>query len=134
MDATDPLYPGLFQTSASFTALPATLWTGGPTPYAASQGSHIEMILRSLDGPPDGELGFWEENEEATQTTRRFALPTGTRNGTNQFNLSEGITVPEYDPYGHIHGRRFTATQPGLYTLGVQLVDTSTLEIGRAHV
>ena len=46
---------------------------------------------------------------------------------TNQFNLSEGITVPEYDPYGHIHGRRFTATQPGLYTLGVQLVDTSTL-------
>lgn len=125
MDATDALYPKLYQTSASFVALPATLWTGGPTPYAAEPGSHIEMVLRSIEGPAGGEFTLWEENEEGTSTTKRFSLRSGVRDGTNRFSLSEGITFPEYDPFGHIHGRRFTASKPGLYTLGVQLVDTS---------
>ena len=126
MNRGDPLYPNLYQTAASFTALPATIWTGGPTPYAAEQGAYIEMILVSTEGPAGGEIALWEENEEATVTTRKFTLPSGTFNGTNRINLSEGITIPDPDPFGHIHGRRFTANKPGLYTLGVQLIDTST--------
>ena len=27
-------------------------------------------------------------------------------------------------PFGHIHGRRFTANKPGLYTVGFQFIDT----------
>ena len=33
---------------------------------------------------------------------------------------------PSADPYGHIHGRRFTLSKPGLYTLGLQLLDGSS--------
>jgi len=130
MEEGDPLYPGMYQTSASFIALPSSPWTGGPTRFAAEPGSYIEMIIRSVTGPAGGEIAFWEENEEATQTTRRFGLRSGQEGGTNRFNLSEGVTFPEYDPFGHIHGRRFTATKSGLYTVGVQLIDTSTLGPG----
>ncbi len=126
----DPLYPSLYQTSASFIALPSSPWTGGPTSFAAEPGSHIEMIIRSVQGPAGGEIGFWEENEEGTETRKTFAVPSGEMSGTNRFNLSEGITFPEYDPFGHIHGRRFTANKSGLYTVGVQLIDTSTFGPG----
>jgi hypothetical protein len=134
MNDLDPLYPGLHQTAASFAALPATIWTGGPTPFAAEQDAYIEMKIISVQGPPGAEFSFWSENEEATQTTKVFSIPTGTLNGTNQFNLSEGILVPEPDPFGHIHGRRFTASKPGLYTVGVQLIDTSTTGPGGGPV
>jgi hypothetical protein len=125
MNNKDRLYPGLYQTAASFTALPATLWTGGPTPYAAEQGAYIEMVLLSVQGPPGGEIAFWEETEDGSATTKMFGLPVGTTNSTRRFNLSEGIEFPDPDPFGHIHGRRFTASKPGLYTVGVQLIDTS---------
>lgn len=130
MENDDPLYPGLYQTSASFIALPSSPWTGGPTPYAAQPGTYIEMIIRSVEGPAGGEIGFWVENEEGTQTRKQFAVRSGQSGATNMFNLSEGVTFPEYDPFGHIHGRRFTANKAGLYTVGVQLVDTSTLGPG----
>ena len=55
-----------------------------------------------------------------------FAIPVGTSNGTNQFNLSESDGSPGSDPYGHIHGRTFTASKPGLYTLGCRILDTSS--------
>jgi hypothetical protein len=54
-----------------------------------------------------------------------FAVPVGTVAGTNAFPLSENEGEPGADPYGHIHGRRFTATLPGLYTVGFQVFDTS---------
>jgi hypothetical protein len=130
MEDNDPLYPGLYQTSASFIALPSSPWTGGPTPFAAQPGTHIEMIIRSVEGPAGGEIGFWVENEEATETRKQFVVRSGQSGSTNRFNLSEGVTFPEYDPFGHIHGRRFTATKSGLYTVGVQLIDTSTLGPG----
>jgi hypothetical protein len=134
MNDGDPLYPGLFQTDVTFIALPATIWTGGPTPYSAELGAYIEMKLISLQGPPGGEFSMWEENEDATQTAKKFTMPVGTTYSTNQFNLSEGITNPEPDPFGHVHGRRFTANKPGLYTLGVQLIDTSTAGPGGGSV
>jgi len=51
MEDDDPLYPSLYQTSASFISLPSSPWTGGPTSFAAEPGSHIEMVIRSVQGP-----------------------------------------------------------------------------------
>lgn len=120
------LYPNLFHTDVTFAALPGTLWTGGPSPGAAAPGAFIEAKIVSVSGPPGGQFGFWQENEDATATTELFSISVGASNGTNRFQISEGITYPELDPFGHIHGRRFTANKPGLYTVGFQLVDTST--------
>jgi hypothetical protein len=131
MPDTDPLYPGLYQSDVTLVALPATLWTGGPAPGCAAQGAYIEAIVKSVTGPPGGEMGFWLESEDGITTTELFTVPIGTSDGTNQFNLTEGepgigVDTPDGpDPFGHIHGRRFTANKPGLYTVGFQFIDTS---------
>jgi hypothetical protein len=119
------MYPNLYQTDVTFASLPGTLWTGGPAPGAAAPGAFLEAVIVSVQGPPDGVIGFWQDDEEATPHLR-FSVPVGATKGTNRFEVSEGITFPELDPYGHIHGRRFTANLPGLYTVGFQLIDTST--------
>jgi hypothetical protein len=119
-------YPGLYQSATTFSALPATIFTGGPSPNAAALGTYVELRFVSLQGPPGGALAVWDENINPLQPTAMFTLPVGAANGTNRFNLSEGNPFdPESDPYGHIHGRRITVTKPGLYTLGLQLVDTA---------
>ena len=119
-------YPGLYQTATTFVSLPATIFNGGPAPYAASLGAYLEMKFVSLQGPAGGSLTLWDENTDPQHPQVMFTVPVGTRNGTNQYNLSEGDpSDPESDPYGHIHGRRFTCDKPGLYTVGLQLVDTS---------
>jgi len=135
-DPNVPLYPGLYQSDVSFTSLPATIFTGGPSIYAAEYGSYVELIVRSVQGPPGGVIGFWQENDEfeATSTINLFSIPVGTLNSTNRFSLTQ---LPEEggwenDPYGHFHGRRFSANRPGLYTVGVQLIDTSRAGPGGA--
>jgi len=123
----DPvLYPGLYHSDVTFAALPATLWTGGPAPNAAALGAFIVARVVSVAGPPGGEFSLWQENEEASHTQKVFTIPAGTTNTGHYFNVSEGITFPEPDPFGHIHGRRFTATKPGLYTVGFQMLDISS--------
>jgi len=131
------LYPGLYQSDATFAALPATLCAGGPAPNCAALGTYIEARLVSVTGPKGGEIGFWQENEDATETTKVFSVPSGT-SSTNRFNVSEGFTFTPFpdcgidpdghnpDPFGHIHGRRFTANKLGLYIVGFQLIDTAT--------
>lgn len=121
------LYPGLYQSATTFSALPATIFTGGPSANAAALGTYIELRFVSLQGPAGGALTIWDENINPLQPTEMFTIPVGATSGTNRFNLSEGDPFdPESDPYGHIHGRRFTLNQPGLYTLGLQLVDTAS--------
>jgi len=112
---------GLYQGGITFTALPATINTGGPAFGHAALGSFLELEMVSLEGPEDGELGFWEFGDAAP----RFTLDTGDLSGTNRFDLSEGEGLPGDDPYGHIHGRSFTASRAGLYSLGVRLLDRS---------
>lgn len=120
------LYPGLYQTVTTFSALPATIFTGGPSPYAAALGSYIELRFVSLQGPPGGVLTVWNENDDPAHPSVMVSLPVGVTNGAGQYNLSEGDPLdPESDPYGHIHGRRLTLNKPGLYVVGLQLVDTS---------
>lgn len=123
------LYPNLYQTDVTFASLPGSLWTGGPAPGAAAPGAFLEVVVVSVQGPAGGEIGFWQEDEEAVPSLR-FRVPVGTTNGINRFAISEGIDFPELDPFGHIHGRRFTSAKPGLYTLGLQLIDTSTAGAG----
>lgn len=129
------LYPGLYQTATTFSALPATIFTGGPSPNAAALGTYIELRFVSLQGPPGGALTIWDENINPLQPTALFTISVGATNGTNRFNLSEGDpSDPESDPYGHIHGRRFTLNKPGLYTLGLQLLDTANNRAGGGPV
>jgi hypothetical protein len=124
MAAGDSLYPGLFSSDATFVSLPATLPAGGPAPNCAAIGASIEAQMISVSGPEGGEISLWQENEDATATTKLFTLPAGTGDGTNRFNVTDPVAAP--DPFGHIHGRRFTANKLGLYTVGFQLFDTST--------
>ena len=117
-----PIYFG--GSDVTFTGLAATLNNGGPDPSAALPGTRIEMIFESVQGPTGASLSFWDSFDgffDATEIT--FSVPTGTTNGTQLTLLSENDGSPGADPYGHIHGRKFSADRPGLYTVGVRLVD-----------
>ena len=110
----------------TFTALPATLDNGGPSAAAALPGTRIRVVVESLEGPPGGTLSFWDSFDgffEATEIT--FTVPVGTTQGTETFYLSENDGSPGADPYGHIHGRRWSASLPGLYTAGLRLLDVT---------
>lgn len=109
----------------TFTSLPATLNNGGPDPSAALPGTHVEMIFESVQGPAGGAFSCWDSFDgffDATEIT--FSVPSGSTGGTNRFILSENDGSPGVDPYGHIHGRKFSVNRPGIYTVGVRLVDT----------
>jgi len=128
-----PIYLG--GTDVTFTSLAATPDNGGPDPRAALPGSHVEMILVSVTGPAAGALSFWDSFDgffEATEIT--FSMPTATTNGAYPIALSENDGSAGADPYGHIHGRKFSANVPGLYTAGFRLVDTSVNGAGGGPV
>lgn len=129
----------------SFVALPATLDNGGPDSQAPALGSQIRLRFVSCAGPVGGSFGVWDipglEQADFTDfpepdpsTTLTFSLPTGTINGTNTILLSMNHGEPGVDPFGHIHGRVFSATVPGLYTIGVQLIDTSANGAGNGPI
>ncbi|MBL9174880.1 MAG: hypothetical protein JNL10_15185, partial [Verrucomicrobiales bacterium] len=96
-------------------------------PFHPVLGTHVEAIVETVDGPQGGEFGFWEtpgDEEPATQLT--FSVPVGETQGTRHFPVSENDGSPDADPYGHFHGRVFSATEPGIYRIGFRFVDTST--------
>jgi hypothetical protein len=111
----------------SFTALASTLDNGGPAFGHAANGAVLQLQFVSLSGPPGGVFGVQtQEVGNPSLYLPAFSLPVGTTNGTNLLRLSENDGSPGADPYGHIHGRTFTATKPGLYTLGCRILDTSS--------
>jgi hypothetical protein len=114
-------YAGYYHGGLTLSVLPATANAGGPDPRAPAPGAFIEAGIAGVEGPSGGEFGFWEA--EAPAPTERVAVG-GTGVGTWAISDSDGS--PGSDPFGHIHGRRFTATEPGLYRVGFFLVDTST--------
>jgi hypothetical protein len=110
----------------SFTALPSTLNNGGPAPGHSADGAFLQLQFVSMTGPSGGEFGVWmQEAGNPSISFPLFTVPVGRTNGTNLIALSESDGSPGSDPYGHIHGRTFTATLPGLYTVGCRLIDTS---------
>lgn len=123
-------HAGLYQGGITFTALPASYDTGGPAFGHAALGSQIALQVVSAQGPRQAEFGMWEFG----QSSPEFTIATETVDGTNQFLLSEDDGSPGTDPFGHIHGRRFTATKPGLYTLGFRIRDVSSNGTGGSPV
>ncbi len=117
---------GLYRGSVTFTALASTLDFGGPAFDHAAPGAHLELVVESVVGPPGGAFGFWEGAGEEEGSVLTFEVPAAAADSTNRFSLSENSGQPGEDPYGHVHGRVFSVTRPGLYTVGLRIVDTST--------
>jgi hypothetical protein len=87
------------------------------------------MRVVSVQGPADGVFSFWET--DATSPTN--IVPVGGKN-TKSWHISENDGSPGSDPYGHVHGRRFAMTKPGLYVIGFQFFDASSNGIGGGPV
>lgn len=120
-------YAGFFQGNITLTALAATADHAGPALNAPALGSFIQAQLVSVDGPAGGAFAFWENGA----TTPAISLNCGaTGTAMAMWKLTESDGSPGSDPYGHFHGRRFTATKPGVYTIGFKLFDTSTNGVG----
>lgn len=95
-------------------------------PRAAAPGSFLQMSIVSVSGPEGGSFQFWEGG--ATVPTFSYASGYAATTPDLFFALSDasaGAGTVGGDPYGHLHGRRFTTTTPGEYLVGFQLFDTS---------
>ncbi|HMJ88690.1 MAG TPA: hypothetical protein VK530_02680 [Candidatus Acidoferrum sp.] len=115
-------YSNYFQQNITLTAR-ALNAAGVPEPFAASAGTDIWASIETVEGPAGGEFAFWEEG--ATGPTIRV-LSGGTN--TSMFRLTSLTTLvsPTSDPFGHNHGRRFTATKAGIYKVAFKAWDRST--------
>jgi hypothetical protein len=109
-----------------FTSLPVEPDNGGPHENAPLPGALIVLRVVNVDGPKGGSLSMWDSDGDFIAEEITFTVPVGTTNSAHQFFLSEGDGSPGSDPYGHIHGRRFSVDRPGLYTVSFQMVDLST--------
>jgi hypothetical protein len=118
-------------TFAGYYFTPGVTFTGVGTGLgsAAAPGTQIRLRFVSVAGPEGGSFGVWDvpgfNPSEAESTSLAFSVPVGTTNGTNSILISENDGTAGADPYGHIHGRNFTATRPGLYVVGMQLYDAA---------
>jgi hypothetical protein len=128
-------YANLYQGNISLTALHSVDPLGNPQPGGPAPGSFIVAEVVSVKGPAGGAFQFWDTN---STTQPSFSAPVGTENGSFRFDLTDpniqGAGQPGGDPFGHIHGRRFTVTKPGLYTVGWRAVDTSANGAAGANI
>lgn len=130
-------YAGYYQGAITLTAVHALAGTdasGVPYvahPQAAAPGAFLQYAIVSVEGPSGGSFQYWEEGAAAPT----FSYSSGYLAGTtpNLIALSDtslGAGTPGGDPYGHLHGRRFSTTTSGEYTVGFQVVDTSANGVG----
>ncbi|GEM_PF-2106817 len=118
-------YTGYYEGGITPTALATTAINGGPEPQASAPGSFIQMSIVKATGPVGGKFGFWESSAVAPT----LSLFPGDKSD-QLFPVSESDGSPGSDPFGHIHGRRLTATKPGVYTAWFQMFDTSANGVG----
>ena len=114
----------------TFSALAGTIPNGGPIPGYAAFGAQLAVQVASVEGPAGGSFAFWEGDGESDLGVITFSVPVGTTNGTDYLIISENNGAPGTDPYGHIHGREFTASAPGTYIVGFRVIDISTNGVG----
>ncbi len=128
--AADGPYGGYYHGNITMTVRAATPQRGGPEPQHPALGTEVSVELLSIVGPPGGVFGFWEAG--ASEPT--VSLSSG-ENGEARWLLSQNDGASGVDPFGHVHGRRFTATSPGIYTVSLRLHDESSngLEGGSLH-
>lgn len=113
--------------SFSFTALSDGQTESGAI-NPAHTGSDIWMEITAVTGPAGGNFGFWETGRTAEGDTPTMSFPANQPTGSFAFPVSEPLPwlLPEeQDPYGHIHGRAWTADKPGDYVVSCRLVDRS---------
>jgi len=125
-------YAGYYEGGITLTAVHALAGTdssGIPYvahPLAAAPGAFVQYAIVSVEGPDGGSFQFWEGGA----TTPTFSYSSGFQAGAAPdwialSDVATGAGQPGGDPYGHLHGRRFTTTTAGDYTVGFRLVDTS---------
>lgn len=120
------VYAGFYQGNVTFTVLPTTVDNGGPVANAPAPGSFIRVGITSVNGPAGGKFAFWEE--DATAPTYSFGVGYDAPSPTKLWDLSDaslGAGTAGADPFGHLHGRNFSATVAGDYVIGFRLFDTS---------
>jgi hypothetical protein len=120
--ATSGRYAGLYNSGPTLTALSSTA-AGG-----ASAGSFLTAEIVSVAGPAGALFSWWEGVDQGGGSSPLFSILTGGTGLSYQFALSDasaGAGLPGQDPFGHLHGRRFTTTTEGLYTVGFRVLDTS---------
>jgi len=134
--SSDPTYAGYYITTdvngLTFTAADSD---PGLNFNPISPGVQVCVRFVSVSGPPGGSFGVWDVanffvggdyNEDGNDSTMlTYDLLVGLTNGTNFIQISENDGSPGADPFGHIHGRQFSATKPGLYVVNVQAFDNS---------
>lgn len=121
-------WAGLMSSSSpTFTALAQTTNNGAtPSPFAAAYGSFEQLRLESvLSGPAGGTFSFWEEGSLSPTHSLLVGTSVGSGNLFPLSNAEIGAGNPGVDPYGHLHGRRYAADLPGVYTVGFRILDTS---------
>ena len=92
----------------------------------AHTGAWIWAEIVSVSGPSGANFGFWEEDWSFSNDTPTRSFATNQPTGNYSFVLSEGFDDAGEDPFGHIHGRSWTADKPGVYVVGIRFVDLST--------
>jgi len=134
--SSDPNYAGYYiTTDVNGITFTATDSDPGLNYDPICRGVQVCLRFVAVAGPPGGSFGVWdvseffvgddynEEGNDAPSLT--YNLPVGLTNGPNSIQISENDGSAGADPFGHIHGRQFSATKPGLYVVTVQAFDNS---------
>jgi hypothetical protein len=124
-------YAGYYNGAFTMTVLAATSANLGPVPNAPALGSFLQAKLTLVSAPVGGFFDFWLTGD----TTPSYVLNVGDSTGLIPISdISLGAGSPGADPYGHIHGRRASATLPGDYIVSFQLFDTSANGVGNGPI
>jgi hypothetical protein len=120
--STSGTYAGYYNAGFTMTVLAATSDNLGPVPFAPALGSYLQAQLTLVSAPAGGTFDYWLTDA----TTPSYSLSVGQSTALIPISdASLGAGSPGADPFGHIHGRRASATLPGDYIVSFQLFDTS---------
>ena len=145
---------GLYMSNnITFTALSdGKNWTGAAyraaNAVAAMSGSFIQLQMINATGPTGGHFSFWDDATSTVAPAATFTIGTGLTSGTGIFDLTDaslivgdGVTpnptgvngtTTAVDPYGHLHGRSWTADLDGIYTVDYVLHDLNGVQADSA--
>lgn len=134
--STSGTYAGYYEGGITLTVVHALSGTDSQgIPYVANPsspapGSLIQVGIVSVTGPAGSSFQFWEDGATAPTFSYNSGFTTSTPDLVMLSDVSLGAGTAGGDPYGHLHGRRFTASSPGEYSIGFQLFDTSVNGVG----
>lgn len=92
----------------------------------AHTGAFIWVEITSVTGPAGASFGFWETGRSSSSDTPTVSFVANESTDDFAFVLSTGYDAVDQDPFGHIHGRAWTADKPGDYQVSFRFVDLST--------